>query len=165
MHSNPLEWLFPPTNDEFESSEQCFARLQAFALGQGFAVVTGRVYREGTPRWQFCCIHHSSKTQNHHKLEQEVERDPENIILTNRKRDSRVQQKLGCQWDCLLSYKAISCGLSEKIYCLTVKHSDHSHELYSNPFVYQIHFKHTSEYKQLVNKSINARILAVPYSI
>ena len=41
------QWLLPPTDDEFESSEQCLARLQAFALGQGFAVITGRVYREG----------------------------------------------------------------------------------------------------------------------
>jgi len=45
---NPLQWLLlPHTDDEFESSEQCLARLQAFALGQGFAVITGRVYREG----------------------------------------------------------------------------------------------------------------------
>ena len=82
VHTNPLQWLLPPqTNDEFESSEQCLARLQAFALGQGFAVVTGRVYREGTPRWQFRCVHHSSKTRNVRKLELEVERDSENKVL------------------------------------------------------------------------------------
>src|SRR5436305_747874 len=76
VRTNPLPWLLPPhTDDEFESSEQCLARLQAFALGQGFAVVTSRVYREGTPRWQFRCIHHSSSTRNDRKLEQEVERD------------------------------------------------------------------------------------------
>jgi hypothetical protein len=48
---------------------------------------------------------------------------------------------------------------------LTVKYSDHSHELYSNPFAYKIHLKQTSEYVQLVNKSLNTRIAAVPYSI
>jgi hypothetical protein len=120
VRTNPLHWLLPPhTDDEFDSSEQCLARLQAFALGQGFAVVTGRVRRDRTARWQFRCIHHSSKTQNHRKLEKEVERDSKNNILTNRKRDSRVQQKLDCQWECLLSYKAISRGSSEKTYRLT----------------------------------------------
>jgi len=34
-------------DDEFKSSEQCLARLQTFVLGQGFALITGRVYREG----------------------------------------------------------------------------------------------------------------------
>ena len=144
----PLHWLLPPhTDDEFDSSEQCLARLQAFALEQGFAVVTGRVRRDRTPRWQFRCIHHSSKTQNHRKLEEEVERDSKKNILTNRKRDGRVKQKLDCQWECLLSYKAIGGGSSEKTYRLTVKCSDHSHELYSNPFAYKVHLKQTSEYK------------------
>lgn len=166
VRTNPLQWLLPPsTNEEFESSDQCLARLQAFALGQGFAVVTGRVYREGTPRWQFRCIHHSSKTRNNRKLEPEVERDSQNNVLTNRKRDGRVQQKLDCGWECLLSYKAISRGSSEKTYLLTVKCSDHSHELYSNPFAYKVHQKQTSEYQQLVNKSLNARFAAVPYSV
>jgi type II secretory pathway predicted ATPase ExeA len=57
VNQNPLEWLLPPaTDDEFNSSNHCLARLQAFALGQGFAVVTGKVYGKGstTPRWQFC---------------------------------------------------------------------------------------------------------------
>jgi hypothetical protein len=49
---NPLEWLLPPNTDEvFDCSDACLARLQAFALGQGFAVVTGKVNRQGTPRW------------------------------------------------------------------------------------------------------------------
>ena len=75
VRSNPLEWLLPPiSNETFESSTHCLARLQAYALGQGFAVVTGKVYRDGTPRWQFLCIHHG-----------------------------QVQQKLDCKWQCLLS--------------------------------------------------------------
>jgi len=152
---NPLQWLLPPyTDDEFDSSEQCLACLQAFALGQGFAVVTDKVNRDRTPRWQFRCIHHSSRTQNHRKLEQEVEKDNKNAILTNRKRDGRVQQKLDCQWECVLSYKGVSRGSSEKTYRLTVKCCDHSHELYSNPFAYKVQLKQTSEYKQLVNKSL-----------
>ena len=49
VRGNPLQWLLPPyTDDEFDSSEQCLARLQAFALGQGFAVVTGEVNRDRT---------------------------------------------------------------------------------------------------------------------
>jgi len=45
-----------------------------------------------------------------------------------------------------------------------VKCDAHSHELYSNPFAYKVHQKQTSEYQQLINKSINARLAAVPYS-
>ena len=60
VRSNPLDWLLPPANNEtFESSKHCLARLQAYTLGQGFAVVTGKVHQDGTPRWQFLCIHHS----------------------------------------------------------------------------------------------------------
>jgi hypothetical protein len=67
--------------------------------------------------------------------------------------------------ECSLSNKAISRDSSEKSYPLTVKSNDHSHELYSNPFACKIHLKRTSEYQQLANKSLNARITAVPYSV
>ena len=91
VRSNPLEWLLPPTNNEtFESSTHYLARLQGYTLGQGFAVVTGKVYRDGTPRWQFLCIHHSQKTRNDRKLEAEVEKDSEGTILTERKRNRRI---------------------------------------------------------------------------
>jgi hypothetical protein len=108
--------------------------------------------------------HSSNKTQNHRKLEIG---DSKNNILTNRKRDGHVQQKLDCKRECSsLSYKASSRGSSEKTYLSTVKYtSEHSHELYSNPFAYKIHLKGTSEYQQLTNKSLNARITAVPYSV
>jgi hypothetical protein len=46
-----LEWLHEPiTGEVFESSNHCLARLQALALGQGFAVVTGKVNKQITPR-------------------------------------------------------------------------------------------------------------------
>jgi hypothetical protein len=91
VRANPLEWLLPPNTEEvFDSSDACLARLQALAIGQGFAVVTGKVNRQGTPRWQFRCIHHSTKTRNNRQLEDEVERDVENKILTNRKRNGHV---------------------------------------------------------------------------
>jgi hypothetical protein len=45
VHAKPFEWLLPPyTNEIFGFFDHCLVRLQAFALGQGFAVVTGRVY-------------------------------------------------------------------------------------------------------------------------
>ena len=48
VHANPLKWLLPPyTNEIFDSSHHFLARLQVFALGQAFAVVTGRVYWQG----------------------------------------------------------------------------------------------------------------------
>jgi len=73
VRNNPLEWLLRPVNDEtFESSKHCLARLQVYAFGQGFAVVTGKVYKENTLWWQFLCIHHSQKTRNDRKLKTEI---------------------------------------------------------------------------------------------
>ena len=167
VRRNPLDWLLPPcTDDIYKSSEHCLMRLQAFALGQGFAVVTGKVNRCGTPRWQFRCIHHSARTQNHRGLEPEVLRNSDHKVLTNRKRNGHVQQKLDCQWMCLLSYKTISRrALTEKAYYLTVKRDDHTHEIHVNPFAYRIHLKQTTEFKQLTAKALNARIASVPYSV
>jgi hypothetical protein len=50
VRANHLEWLLPPNTDEvFDSSDACLAPLQAFALSQGFAVVTGKVKLSGNP--------------------------------------------------------------------------------------------------------------------
>ena len=43
VSTTPEAWLLAPNSGEiFESKEMCKKRLQAFALGQGFAVVVGK---------------------------------------------------------------------------------------------------------------------------
>ena len=90
LNQNPLARLLPPATDEvFNSSNHYLARLQAFALGQGFAVVTGKVHITGTPRWQFQCIYHSTRNQNNRRLEPKMARDGEGSIII-RKRNGHV---------------------------------------------------------------------------
>jgi len=91
VNQNPLAWLLQPTTDEvFNSSNRCWARLQAFAFSLGFTVVTGKVYSSRTPRWQFRCIHHSIKSQNNRRLEPEMEKNTKGIIVITRKRNGTV---------------------------------------------------------------------------
>jgi hypothetical protein len=88
---------FPVTGEVFESKAECKARVQGFALSQGFAVVVGKSSHDGTPRAEFLCIHHGTVTRNHRKLEDEVEKDSEDNITSKRQRDNtQVMQKLDC---------------------------------------------------------------------
>jgi 5,10-methylene-tetrahydrofolate dehydrogenase/methenyl tetrahydrofolate cyclohydrolase len=58
----------------FGSKAEYKARLQGFALSQGFAVVVGKSSQDGTPRAEFLCIRHGTVTRNHRDLEDEVEK-------------------------------------------------------------------------------------------
>jgi len=85
IRCNPVEWLLPPQNDEvFDSFDHRFARLQAYALGQGFAIIKGKSW-SAAPQRQYFCIHHGSKTRNDRRLEEVVERDSEGEITSRRR--------------------------------------------------------------------------------
>src|SRR5271155_1546783 len=115
---NPTEWLLLPQNDEvFDTFDHCFARLHAYALGHGFAVTKGKSWTI-TPRRQYLCIHHSSKTRNDRRLEEEVERDSEKRITSRRQRNSVVNQKWDCKFEYFISYKSVSWRSKEKGYIL-----------------------------------------------
>jgi len=134
---NPVEWLVAPRNDEvFDSFIHFYARLQAYALGQGFAVVKGKNWSTGTPRRLYHCIYHGTKRQNDDMLEAEVQRDTEDNIISRRQRNGVVNQKWDCKFECLLSYKSMSWRSEEKSYVLTVKYHDHTHELFANLLAY-----------------------------
>jgi hypothetical protein len=63
-------WLLPPTTGElFEGRDRCLKRLNGYGLYEGFVVVSGRVWKETTPRWQFLCKMHSRATANKRGLE------------------------------------------------------------------------------------------------
>ena len=89
------KWLLPPVEGErFDSGKTCLARLQGFALSQGFAVVT---IASEAKRFRFTYIHYSGKTKNWRKLKQHVEKDLESgKIISKRQRDSTSKQARGC---------------------------------------------------------------------
>ena len=61
--------------ERFDSGKTCLARLQGFALSQGFAVVTIALE---VKRFRFAYIHHGGKTKNWRKLKQYIEKDFKN---------------------------------------------------------------------------------------
>ena len=85
----PINFLrFPVTGEVFGSKAECKARLQGFALSQGFAVVVSKSSQDGTPRTEFLYIHHGIETRNYRRLEDEVEKDSEGKITTKRQRNN-----------------------------------------------------------------------------
>jgi hypothetical protein len=79
---------FPVTGETFESKVSCKARLQGFALGQGFAVVIGKSNKSNTPRVEFLCIHHDCASRNDRGLKEEVQKDSSGTIISKRQRDN-----------------------------------------------------------------------------
>lgn len=86
----PEAYLQPPQKDEeFDSHESCFQRLQGYALSQGFAVVkvSGGVNSKRV-RYRYQCIHHGKETRNTRRLEPHVERGAEGKPITQRQREA-----------------------------------------------------------------------------
>ena len=63
---------FPATGETFESKASCKARLQGFALGQGFSVVIGKSNKDSTLKVEFLYIHHGCASRNNRRLKEEV---------------------------------------------------------------------------------------------
>jgi hypothetical protein len=59
-------------------------RLQAYALSKGFAVMA---FSSTSKRARFTCIHHGSQPRNTRGLEDHIEKDKEDNIVSRRKRD------------------------------------------------------------------------------
>jgi hypothetical protein len=58
---------FPTTEEAFESTAACKARLQGLSFGQGSAVVIGKLNKGAFV--EFLGIHHSTETGNDRQLE------------------------------------------------------------------------------------------------
>lgn len=69
-------YLLPQKDEDFESSRNCFRRLQGYALSQGFAVVpkSGRM-KQKSPLLHLKCMHHGKEMRNDRQLELHIERD------------------------------------------------------------------------------------------
>jgi len=96
--------------------DDCYQRLQGWGLFEGFAVVQGRVWKDGTPRWEFKYKLHSTKTLNTRGLEPRKLEDREGKVVTDRQRPTVVKARRDCGFNYLLSHKAVSKGSEEKRY-------------------------------------------------
>jgi hypothetical protein len=147
----PPAWLnAPATGEVFEGKDECMRRLQGWALFEGFAVVQGRVWSDKTPRWQFLCIHHGTKTANKRGLEARKGKDEKGNVVTNRQRDTMIKAKKDCHFEYILSYKAVSQRGTEKQYIGTLKYLVHTYRINLNPFSFKVHETGTVEYQTLV---------------
>ena len=79
----PPAWLLPPaTGERFEGRDQCLKRLNGYGLYEGFVVVSGRVWKEDIPRWQFLYKIHGRATANKRGLETHKVKDEKgNLVI------------------------------------------------------------------------------------
>jgi hypothetical protein len=80
----PAAWLLPPsTGERFKGRDHCLKRLNEYRLYEGFAVVSGRVWKETTLRWQFLCKMHGTVTANKRGLDARKAKDKEGNLVTD----------------------------------------------------------------------------------
>src|SRR5437016_7344967 len=92
IRSLPPAWLIAPASGEiFDGKGHCLERLQGWGLFEGFAVVTGRVWKDKTPRWQFLCKMHGTNTANKRGLEPKKAKDEGGSLVTNRQRNTIIK--------------------------------------------------------------------------
>jgi hypothetical protein len=157
-------WLLPPQDGElFDSGKACLDRLQGFALSRGFAVVTTS---STAGRYRFGCIHRGKETKNWRKLEDHVQKDPESKqIVSNRQKEKTSQNARGCDWEMYWSVRSVGKrGSGQVAGQLGITRDAHNHVLAPNPFIYKVHQKATSQYKEAVNLALGHRLAHQPYS-
>jgi hypothetical protein len=161
----PAAWLEEPASNEvFNDKSHCLERLQAWAFIQGFAVVQGRVWTDRTHRWQFKCLLHGTETQNRRGLDGRAEKDKAGKIVSNRKRNTMIKVKKDCQFEYLLSHKAVSRGVEEKHFIGTAKCLIHTHAIYLIPFSFKVHEKIITEYQMLIKQAKKYRFGKITYT-
>ena len=105
---------FPITGEVFDDPAIYKARLQGFSLSQGFAVVIGKSNKNAFI--EFLYIHYSAKTRNNRQLEDQIERNLKDKIVSRRKRsNTQVMQKLDCRWRYIYFFKATFNSAVEKM--------------------------------------------------
>ena len=143
----PPTWLLPPaTGERFEGRDHCLKRLNGYRLYEGFAVVSGRVWKGITPRWQFLCKMHGGATANKRGLEAHKAKDKEGNLVINRQRDTIIKVKKNCRFEYILSYKAVNRGSDEKEYIRILKYLEYTHLIYLNPFSFKVYEMGIIEY-------------------
>ena len=106
---------------------------------EGFEVVQGRVWKDGTPRWEFRCKLHGTETLNTRGLEPRKLKDEEGKMMINRQRNMMVKAKKNYSFKYLLFYKAINKDSKEKEYIKTLKYLNYIYYINLNPFLFKIY--------------------------
>jgi hypothetical protein len=119
-------------------------------LFEGLGVVQGRVWKDGTPRREFKCMLHGTKTLNTRGLEPRKLKDKEGKVVTDRQRNKMVKAKKDCGFNYPLSHETVSKGSEERKYVGTLKCLTHTHKPHLSPSSFKAHEKSTVEYKALV---------------
>jgi hypothetical protein len=172
MASFPLAWRAVPQNNEiFDSLEQCEERLRAYAFCEGFDIVRKGGGTPTNPGSGFVCIHHGKETRNYRKLENKVEKDLEDNIVSLRKRDGTLTRQLDCEWEVRCTFKDYPRrGSGIKKWILTLKSKPnfdplaHSHLLVDDPLVFPAHKQSTTEYQEQIVQARVHREKVLPYS-
>jgi hypothetical protein len=143
----PPTWLLPPTTGErFKGRNHYLKRLNRYRLLKGFAVVSGRVWKELTPRWQFLYKIYSKATANKRELEARKAKDEEDSLVINRQRNTMIKAKLDYRFKYILFYKLINYNSKEKEYIRTLRCLKYIYLIHLNPFSFKIYEIETSEY-------------------
>ena len=147
LRALPPAWLLAPaTGEVFEGKEDCYQRLQSWGLFKGFGVVQGRVWKDRTPRWEFRCKLHGTKTLNTRGLEPRKLKDKKSKIVINRQRNTMVKAKKNYSFNYFLFYKSISKSSKKKKYIKTLKYLTYTYKLHLNPFSFKVYKKSIIEY-------------------
>ena len=140
VRSFPPSFLLAPVAGEvFDNPDVCKERLQGWALSQGFAIVqkSGSL-KSAKPRFEFRCIHHGDKTANTRQLEEHVERDEEDTIISYRKQEYTTINARSCSYLVILSRKQLGRrGSGVFGLVLGVPHDTHSHLMAVNLLRYK----------------------------
>ena len=156
-------WLLPPQHGEvFLTAKDCLRRLQGYSLSRGFAVVTTTSKKT---RAQFACIHHGIETKNWRDLEEHVEKNVEDNILSRRKKEGTSANANDCTWEMYWSVRSVGKrGSGVLAGQLGITRDVHSHILAPNPFIYKGHQKVTPQYQQAVSIALGHRLAHQSYS-
>jgi len=159
-------FLAPHSGEVFGSVEAALARLNGYALTQGFAVVkSGGSEHSKKPYISFKCIHHGAQTRNYRGLERHIRRDADGVIVSNRKEENTSTMKRDCQVGYGLSFRQLVRGSGIKEWILKVHEgSKHSHELAPYGLRYDIHKRQTESHRQALELAKTHREAFLTYS-
>ena len=137
----------------FESSKAYLACLQGFVLSRGFAVVT---ISSTARRFRFGCIHHGNESKNWRKLEEHVQKDPENKkTVSKRQREDTSKKARACYWEMYWSVRSLGKrGSGQSARQLGITQDTHSYILALNPFIYKVYQKVTLQYQQAIDLAL-----------
>lgn len=155
-------YCHPSKREFFNSAKECLRRLQGYALSRGCAVVT-TTSKKG--RAQFACIHHGAETKNWRDLEDDVEKDAEDKIVSRRKREATFSNARGCTWEMYWSVRSVGKrGSGVVAGQLGITRDVHNHILAPNPLIYKVYQKVTPQYQQAVELALGHRLAHQSYS-